>query len=141
MSELRDLIRAIMREEIEALRSGAKTAPAIEQVRLVDDRDLAAFVKDIAERCDDPDFRKAIANGAHRFSLRPAPETPAAPASPRAALVADNQVFGRGLVTEKDIAAMDHDRKVLRIAAGARLTPLAQDEARRRGIRIERAQR
>jgi hypothetical protein len=147
MSELRDLIRSILREEIAALRLDAG-APAPEVVRVDTDRDLADFVKDIAERCEDASFRRALATGAHRFSLATPQAVGAAPmrfaqteAAPKPAAAGDNEVFGRGLITEKDIAGMDHSRKTLRIGKGARLTPLAQDEARRLGIRIERAQR
>jgi hypothetical protein len=45
----------------------------------------------------------------------------------------------KALITERDIAALSGAR-VLRIGKGARLTPLARDEARRRGIRIERSE-
>jgi hypothetical protein len=44
----------------------------------------------------------------------------------------------KNLVTERDIQALDATAKVLRVPKNSRLTPLASDEARRRGIRIER---
>ena len=44
----------------------------------------------------------------------------------------------KGLITERDIAAVAEGEVRLRVAKTARLTPLAGDEARRRGIRIER---
>jgi hypothetical protein len=44
----------------------------------------------------------------------------------------------KGLITERDIACVAEGETRLRITKQARLTPLAGDEARRRGIRIER---
>jgi hypothetical protein len=44
----------------------------------------------------------------------------------------------KGLITERDIAGIAEGETRLRISKTARLTPLAGDEARRRGLRIER---
>ncbi|MDQ0320302.1 hypothetical protein QO002_002440 [Pararhizobium capsulatum DSM 1112] len=45
----------------------------------------------------------------------------------------------KSLITERDITGLGSDTTRLRIGRQSRLTPLAADEARRRGIRIERS--
>ncbi len=46
--------------------------------------------------------------------------------------------LSKSLITERDLAAVPNGETRLRITKTALLTPLANDEARRRGIRIER---
>ncbi|RMF34158.1 MAG: hypothetical protein D6754_15490, partial [Alphaproteobacteria bacterium] len=45
------------------------------------------------------------------------------------------------LVTERDVAALAQAARRLVLGPRSRLTPLARDELRRRGIRIERTDR
>ena len=42
------------------------------------------------------------------------------------------------LITERDIGKLDSAEKAINIWKSSRLTPLARDEIRRRGIKIER---
>jgi len=144
MPELRALIREILAEELAAIRSGAGGAPAVERVRIADNRDLTAFARDLLERASDPRFAPPSATAAS-YSLSkgvrrplphpaaPPPNTPrrSRPCRPRAELT-------KGLITERDIAAIPEGQTRLRVARNSRLTPLAGDEARRRKIRIER---
>ena len=141
MSGLREEIRAILREEIAALSGGGTAqAPVTETVPISNGMDLTRFARDILARAADPGFAAAVANGTHRFDLAsqgyamaPARAIIASPAPKQSA-----DVVAKPLITERDIGEMARDGKVLRIAQASRLTPLAQDEARRRGIRIER---
>lgn len=139
MSGLREEIRAILREEIAAL-SGTGRAPVTETVQISNGADLTRFARDLLARAADPAFAAAVANGTHRFDLA----TQGYAIAPARAIIASPapaavpEVVAKPLITERDIGEMARDGKVLRIARASRLTPLAQDEARRRGIRIER---
>jgi hypothetical protein len=145
MQALRDEIRAILREELAALREPAAAAPAVEPVRIVTDSDLNRFALSVLERASDPQFAHRLRSGALRFLLAAAAPSPlravAAPVdgnrgAPGAG--ASEPALHKSLITERDIAALPHGQRHLRIGPGTRLTPLARDEARRLGIRIER---
>ncbi|MFX0541198.1 hypothetical protein ACEWPM_005635 [Roseovarius sp. S4756] len=145
MSSLRDEIRSILREEIEALRAEIPQARAPERVQLHGSSDLDRFARDLVTRAqNDPAFAAAVTSGAQRFELLgampapaniPAPRIVTGPANPARAKATE---LSKKLVTERDIEALDRDARVLRVPKHCRLTPLANDEARRRGIRIER---
>lgn len=141
MHGLREEIRAILREEIAALSGGGPApAPVTETVQISNGMDLTRFARDILARAADPHFAAAVAGGAHRFDLA-ASGFAAAPVRPIVASPAPRapqEIVAKPLITERDIGELALDGKVLRIANASRLTPLAQDEARRRGIRIER---
>ncbi|MCB2093852.1 MAG: hypothetical protein KDE11_05565 [Rhodobacteraceae bacterium] len=139
MSAIRDEIRAILREEIATLRS-APSGPVTETVQIITGADLTRFACEIVARAKDPAFAADVANGRVRFDIAP-PDgggprgtaivtSPARPQGPE---------LDKALITERDIAELAADRRILRIGKASRLTPLAQDEARRRGIRIERS--
>lgn len=139
MSGLRDEIRAILREEIAALTGRTQgDAPTSEAVRITSNADLTRFAQDLLARAQDPGFAARVAQGHHRFELqqhRPAgAPIISAPAKPKP------DALSKTLVTERDISALGHGTQVLSIGKTARLTPLARDEARRRGIRIERSE-
>ncbi len=139
MSGLRDEIRAILREEIAALTVGSQDhGPTSEQVRITSNADLTRFAQDLLARVQDPSFAARVAQGNHRFELqqhRPAgAPIVSAPAKPKP------EALSKTLVTERDIGALSTGTRVLSIGKTSRLTPLARDEARRRGIRIERSE-
>lgn len=147
MSALRDEIRTILREEIAALRHEIAPGRAPERVQISGSADLDRFARDLLMRAQsDPDFAAAVTSGAQRFELSggmPAPANTYAPRpvahhAPAAAPRAKAAELTKTLVTERDIDALDKSAKVLRVPKQCRLTPLANDEARRRGIRIER---
>lgn len=139
MPGLRDEIRAILREEIAALTKGSQVSvPARERVRIASSADLTRFAQDLLARAADPGFAARVARGELRFEL--AEHAPVgAPMITGAPRPAPN-MLDKTLITERDIAAQDGGVRTLRIAKGSRLTPLARDEARRRGIRIERSE-
>jgi len=142
---LRDQIRSMLREEIAALRapSGSCTTQA---VRMDTDSDLMQFACALLARAQDPGFIHDVTEGRMRFALdRTRTTYPASVCTPlTATMVASTSVpqvnpwLDKALITEKDIAAIAQGQRVLRIGQRCCLTPLAKDEARRRGIRIER---
>ncbi len=139
-----------------------------ERVRVDDARTLTDFALSVLRRASDPGFVSALQDGRLTFVPAGAPTFAAAgpvtpmaayapvsasgPASPAVAqpvpqpatvLVTTVPVaapeVAKSLITERDIAALGSDTARLRIGRHSKLTPLAADEARRRGIRIERS--
>jgi hypothetical protein len=151
MTDLRALVRELLSEEIAAIRAELLGSLQVERVRVNSGADLTDFAQSVARRAQDPAFAAALRDGRLRFELdgsgcsAPVPATAAARipvAAQPVALVttvpAAVPELRKGLITERDIAGIAEGETRLRITKSARLTPLAGDEARRRGIRIER---
>lgn len=156
MSDLRALVRELLREEIAALRAEVLGGAAAERVCVGTERELTDFALAVARRALEPGFLAALEAGRIRYAPAGAPVAAAPCASPPAGrgvvpapsapqpvtlvttMPAPVPELRKGLVTERDIAAIGEGEIRLRVAKNARLTPLASDEARRRGIRIER---
>jgi hypothetical protein len=145
-ADLRAMIREVLREELAARGVGRPSgAPQIreEAVSVASDADLAAFARRILALAGDSKARADIESGRHVFRL--------ASAGSRAATTAEAYEraqpkqnlspvsFERGLVNEREIRNLPEGITVIRIGKTVRLTPLAQDELRRLGIKIERA--
>ena len=145
MSDLRALIRELLAEEIAALRAEIGAAPT-ERVAVGTEAELTDFALDVVRRAREPGFLAALEAGRIRFApAGPAAARAALPPMPAAAAVTlvtttppSTPELRKALISERDIAAIAEGETRLRIAKAARLTPLACDEARRRGIRIER---
>ncbi len=139
MSSLRDEIRAILREEISALMAEPRPAgPDTERVRIASSAELNRFAQDLVRRASDPDFAARVSRGEIVFEMTGATPMPAPLVSSPPRVVPE--AFDKPLITERDIAGLGNSARSLRISARSRLTPLARDEARRRGIRIERTE-
>jgi hypothetical protein len=150
MTELRSLIRELLAEEIGALRAEILGGARVERVCVTSGADLTAFAQSVLARAQDPAFAAALRNGRLRFEpegqmapAAPAPSRVQAPAAMQPTVLVTTMPatvpeLRHALVTERDIAAVGEGETRLRITKSARLTPLAGDEARRRGIRIER---
>lgn len=147
MSDIRSLIREILSEEIASLRTGFFGEARIERVDVATTSELTEFALSILRRAEDPRFVAELREGRLRFEPHTVVRTsvpPRAPAvrEPETVLVttvpATTPELRKGLITERDIAGVSESESRLRIMKQARLTPLARDEARRRGIRIER---
>ena len=141
MSELRDLVRQILSEEL--ARMGSPDPGVTEEtVAIRSSADLNAFALRLLTRAQDDHLRARMEAGHHRFILaRDAPVTGSAHAhQPRTpAPTAPRQAeFRCGLVTEREIAGLAEDTKKLTIGKSVRLTPLARDELACRGITLER---
>lgn len=152
MSDLRALIRELLSEEIAALRAEILGGAAVEWVAVGTEAELSDFALNVARRAQEPGFLSALeagrirfapqagvnAGGAERVQTISAPVPVPQPVRLVTTMPARVPEISKGLVTERDIAAIAEGETRLRIAKTARLTPLAGDEARRRGIRIER---
>jgi len=140
IDSIRSEIRRILREEIHALGlAGNPPAHRVEPVRLDSNADVLQFARAILARAGDTDFVAAVQAGQMQFVLQrtTAVQSAAIPAaSPASAAMPWS---GKNLLTEKDIAHVPQGQRVLRLSRNCRLTPLAQDEARRRGIKLERS--
>ncbi len=112
-----------------------------EVVTLDSDEDLEQFIRQLMSRLENPRERLAIRTGRLRFRLRRAAgHAPAGQAGggPDAARVTRVQ---RGAVTERMVRAAAAEGTRLVLAPGAVLTPLAREQARARGVEIERERR
>lgn len=154
MSDLRAIIRELLAEEIAALRSEMLGAVQEERVRVSSALDLTEFAVSVLRRASDPGFAAALREGRIRFVpesgstasvvpvqiARPvSASVPAQPATLVTTVPAAVPELMKPLITERDIAAIGEGQTRLRIGRQSRLTPLAGDEARRCGIRIERS--
>lgn len=121
-SELRHMVRDVLREVMVQRGQAGNNGAAVETVRIANDHDLAAFLARVTE----PATAEKIRAGHLRFTLGPASSSPA----PAAAALT-------GVITENKI---DHLKGAshLVLAADAVLTPLARDKARKLGLTIER---
>ena len=137
MSAIREEIRAILREELAAL---AEPMPHIttETVQISCSADLMRFAQDILTRAVCPNFVANMATGRIRFTL-PEIRSVMPPNAIASNLVKQGGILlNKSLVTERDILELPSTSKTIRLQKHARITPLASDEAQRRGIRIER---
>lgn len=141
MSAIRDEIRAILREELTALLS-EHAGPQVETVQIENSNDLNAFARYLVEQLSIPGYADKVQSGELRFVLeQPVPMArpraiPATPALVGASPTPTAPLLDKKLITEADLAAFGSGP--LQVPAQARVTPLAKDEARRKGIRIER---
>ncbi len=118
-NDLRTMVREVLRETITA--RNASGLAAVEAVRITTDADLQAFVARLLE----PAVMDKIKSGKLRFTLG---------ATTAAAYEAG---LLSGVITEKTIDK-HASRGMIALAAGAVLTPLARDRARKLGLKIER---
>ncbi len=144
MSELRDLIREVLAEELGRMGAAPQERPQIteELVTIRSNADLAAFVKRLLRAAQDGRLRADIEAGRHVFRLAdtasPAPVQAHMPHAPTPGACPPVR-FERGLVSERDVASLPAGTRTVRLGKTARLTPLARDELRRRGIEVERS--
>jgi len=137
--DLRSVIRELLAEELAAIQGEAAAPPPAvraEEVSIDTNDALGAFVKRILELAADDKARAEIEQGRHVFRLAPGARVaaPSARSAPKAAPAR----YERGLVTEKDIAKLPAGIAAIEAGKRVRFTPLARDELRRRGIKIER---
>jgi hypothetical protein len=154
MGDLRAIIKEILAEELSSMRAEFACDAAVERVSVSTSAELNRFALSVLDRTNDPGFVSALRNGRLNFEpvrnvgthervsqLPPAATwTPAAKQPEILVTTIPPKVpeLSKSLITERDLAAVANGETRLRITKTARLTPLANDEARRRGIRIER---
>ena len=150
--ELLALVREVLAEELARQHAPAaerRTAPPPreERVRLRDDAELAAFARRVLALAGDREARRAFEEGRLVFRLDGAPAAGAGPASPPApapaggGASAHTETVVRGLFSERQAERLPRGTTRVRLGRHARVTPLARDRLRRRGIAIERMER
>ncbi len=141
---VREVLAEVLTEEMARLRA-EKGAPAVreERVRIRSDADLRSFATRVLAMAEDAETRRALVDGGIVFRLddeapgpgsRPAPPGTAA----RAAGTARTEVVERGLFSERRAERLPSGTTRVRLGRNVRMTPLARDRLRRRGIEIER---
>ena len=139
MVELKEEIRNLLREELSLMKDEFKLSQtAVEQVVIRSNDDLMAFVHNILGRAADASFVRQIKDRTLRFELSKQLSMGTDSFTDRNL---DNKKYvsiDKILITERDIGKLDSAEKAINIWKSSRLTPLARDEIRRRGIKIER---
>ena len=153
-----ELVREVLAEELARLRVGVPSVGRAreegvreEQVRIADDADLAAFARRVLAMAGDREARDAFEKGRFVFRLEAGAGTagagidpPAPAASSRAGAghtdAGHTEVIGRGLLSERHAERLPRGTVRVRLGRNVRMTPLARDRLRRRGIAIERTE-
>ena len=147
--EVAALVREVLAEEVARLRAekgrgGAGASRAREErVRIHSDADLRNFARRVLEMAEDREARRAFDAGRIVFRLDgdDARAAGSASRSPGARLGDDAghvETVERGLLSERHAERLPRETKRIRLGRRVRLTPLARDRLRRRGIVIER---
>ncbi len=144
---LRDLVKAVIAEEVAAIRKSSPAPMASlpeERVAIASDADLVAFARRVLSLAGDPGKAKDIAAGRYPFRLAqaaprhvatPAPQSAApAPAAPGA----QSHRIDSGVVTESTLNKLPRGLSRLLLGPGVTVTPLAKDRARTLGLTFER---
>ena len=136
MTDLRALVRELLTEELTAMKRNVPGAPELAQVSIHNNAELNSFALHVLKVAKDRNLELEIKTGKFQFQLQgnhnqqnlvePRPQSSSG----------KYQISGQKLITEKDLINLTGD--VLRIDDGVCLTPLARDELRRKGIKLER---
>ena len=154
-----ELIREVLAEELARLRADVRE----ERVRIADDADLAAFAKRMLAVADDRGTREAFESGRLVFRMdagagsaagtagrhgagsgrvrdgrEPGAITPPPSAASTHGSHGHTETIESGLLSERHVDRLPRGTERVRIGRAVKLTPLARDRLRRRGIAIER---
>ena len=140
--EIRKIIRELLVEEItlinkESVSLDQKTTRE-EIVSIKTDEDLMNFVKKILNIVKETDGFSNIENGDIIFHLD-VPSSANLNSRSCTSHPTSNKIEDV-LITEYNIAKLDENITVLQVLKNAKLTPLAKDELRKKGIKMERTQ-
>ena len=140
--EIRKIIRELLVEEIASIN---KESVSLDQkttreviVSIRTDEDLMKFVKKILNIVRETDGFSNIENGDIIFHLE-VPSSANLNSRSCTSHPTSNKIED-GLITEYDIANLDENITVFQVLKNAKLTPLAKDELRKKGIKMERTQ-
>ncbi len=136
---VRKMIREVLAEELKRVKAEVQATPGVreETVSIGSDADLAAFVAKLMKLAGDARARRDIEQGRVVFRLAGNAQ-PASGSTPVPAPVGDTVRMERGVVSERQVDAMPKGTRILQAGPQVKLTPLAKDRLRRRGIKIER---
>ena len=139
MSELKEEIRTVLREELMLIKDELRgRGQMVKHVAIHSNDELMIFVRDLLDRAKEAAFVEKINEGTLRFELidKSSMNTEI---QNNEKLEQRRQVsISKTLITERDIGNLTASEKTINIWKSSRLTPLAKDEIRRRGITIER---
>ena len=136
------LIREVLAEELARIardKAPSGSAPSSvreEHVTISSDADLQAFARQVLKHAADPKAREDIEQG--RLQFRLAGGTAQAPRNNEPVSLGSETTIETGIISERQVDRLPKDTKKLRITKHVRLTPLARDRLRHRGISIER---
>lgn len=141
---VRSLIREVLAEELKRFKAGRRDTSSgarEETVAIGSDADLAGFVTRLLGLAADSKTRRDIEQGRLVFRLAGgAGRSPAAAsASASVAQAGDTVRMDRGVMSERQVDALPKGTRTLLAGRDVKLTPLARDRLRQRGIKIERA--
>ncbi len=139
---INQMIREVLAEELAKLRPGAageKPGTQYETVRISSAADLNSFARRILAMADNSGERREFEQGRLVFELAGS-QSGAVPAGSSASQVSTGPVhtIETGFVSERHIDKLDRNIKRVIVGKAVRMTPLARDRARQRGIIIER---
>lgn len=129
-------VRSIIREvlgEILASRKSASPSPTVQSVRITDDNELTKFVARLIRELGDPVTAAQLRSGTRRFTLQCGEDLP----KPEVEGASPSVPTLQGVITESKLDRLAAGGVVV-LGAGAILTPLACDKARKLGLKIER---
>ena len=138
MSELKDEIRNVLRQELMLIQQEFKSIkPRVEHVNINSSDELMDFVHELLNRAEERNFVDQIKEGGLRFEISEKVKIGNLKSDPNLN-VRKQASISKMLITERDIGNLKASEKTISIWKSSRLTPLARDEIRRRGISIER---
>ncbi len=146
MSDLRKVIRELLLEELGKIKentssSETNNSPRAEKVTISSSADLCRFATNVLSLAKDPNIANQIERGNYPFRLV---TTAGVSMSSMEAGSHNSQpgvtqkYFEKGIVTEKNIAALPAEVREVSCGTSVCLTPLARDAIRRREIKIVR---
>ena len=139
MSELKEEIRTVLREELMLIKDELRgRGQMVKQVAIHSNDELMIFVRDLLDSAKEAAFVEQINEGTLRFELidKSSMNTEI---QNNEKLEQRRQVsISKTLITERDIGNLTASEKTINIWKSSRLTPLAKVEIRRRGITIVR---
>jgi hypothetical protein len=133
---VRAIIREVLAEELQRLKPRAQARE--ERVSIASDADLAAFVGRLLDMATNDQARRDIEEKRLVFRLAQGPAS-VQRAVPAAIPAVQPARIESGMVSERQIDALPAGTAQLVLGKSVRLTPLARDRVRARGIAIERA--
>lgn len=152
MTEIATLIRLILHEELSKLKdtesSGNFSTTGMKPTKIRSSHEFDEFANRLIEKCQSDILkgRGSSGNHPHQRDESGVDLNPTFGSKPDAlehlksqsAIASSNIYFSEGIVTESDIRRVPDGISVLHVGKATKLTPLAQDEIRRREIKLER---
>ncbi|NNE22118.1 MAG: hypothetical protein HKN11_05865 [Rhizobiales bacterium] len=135
---LSTLIREVLSEELAKLKPAAtKSVTRKEAVSITSDAELNAFARRVMKTMADPVTKQEFETGRLEFTLSSRDLNATTNNQPVSHGSTEHRI-DKGFLSERHIDTLSEGIKRLLIGKAVRITPLARDRARQRGIVIER---